>query len=72
MAVFEMIAGTRARRVAALTATMAAVIGAFFVYNWPTEPPPKPPVDTHAVVVAVSDEPLAQHTDAMFDVIEKM
>lgn len=70
LAALEIMVNTRMRRVVATTATMAAVIGAFFIVNWPTYQPPV--LLTTPQVVAVSDEPLAQHTDAVFDVIEKM
>ena len=72
LAALEIMVNTKVRRVVAATATMAAVLGAFFIVNWPTNPPPIPPTTPQVKVVAVSDEPFAQHTDAMFDVIEKM
>lgn len=72
LAALEVMVNTKMRRVVAATATMAAVVGAFFIVNWPTYQPPVPPTTPQVNVVAVSDEPLAQHTDAMFDVIEKM
>ncbi len=72
LAALEIMVNTRMRRVVAATATMAAVIGAFFIVSWPTYQPPVQPTNAQMNVVAVSDEPLAQHTDAVFDVIERM
>ena len=72
LAALEIMVNTRMRRVVAATATMAAVIGAFFIVNWPTYQPSVQPTNAQVNVVAVSDEPLAQHTDAVFDVIERM